>query len=134
VPKGGGDIHRTVIRGTRAEIRVEQSPATSFGRRLSVLPRADADRHRLALERAIARWQSDHPGVSLAAAGGGWEIRVPRALDTGHESHFPLVLAEFLALVDRGCAPPELATDTLAKYVLLAEASAKAVGAVMPQK
>ena len=49
-------------------------------------------------------------GIEVAAAGAGWEIRVPRVLDTGHESHFPLVLAEFLALVDRGSAPPALTT------------------------
>jgi predicted dehydrogenase len=125
-PAGGGDIHRTVIRGTRAEIRVEQGAATRFGRRLSVSPRLDAGRLRFALERALGTWQSEHPGVGLSAAGAGWEIRVPRELDTGHESHFPLVLAEFLSLVERGSAPAALATDTLAKYVLLAEASAEA--------
>jgi len=119
---GGGDTHRTVIRGTRAEIRVEVSAATGFRRRLSVLPRHDADRLRAALERAVAAWQGEHPGVALSAAGAGWEIRVPRALDGGHERHFPLVLADFLAMVERGSAPPTLAADTLAKYTLLARA------------
>jgi hypothetical protein len=56
----------------------------------------------------------------------GWDIRVPRALDTGHESHFPLALADFLTLVERGGAPPALAADTLAKYALLTGASAAA--------
>jgi predicted dehydrogenase len=119
---GGGDTHRTVIRGTRAEIRVELSAATGFRRRLSVLPRHDADRLRAALERMVAAWQGEHPGVALSAAGAGWEIRVPRALDHGHESHFPLVLADFLAMVERGSAPPALAAETLAKYTLLARA------------
>src|SRR5262249_41166525 len=35
-PAGGGDSQRTVIRGTRAEIRVEQGASTAFHRRLSV--------------------------------------------------------------------------------------------------
>jgi predicted dehydrogenase len=131
-PPGGGDRHRTVIRGTRAEIRVEQDASTGFRRRLSVIPRVDAERLRSALERTVTAWQSEHPGVGLAAASSGWEIHVPRPLDTGHESHFPVVLAEFLSLVERGSAPPALAADTLAKYVLLARASIEAQRAVRP--
>jgi predicted dehydrogenase len=125
-PAAGGDTHRTVIRGTRAEIRVEQGPLTGFRRRLTIMPRLDGDRLRAALERTIAAWQGEHPGVTLSSAGSGWEIRVPSQLDTGHESHFPLVLADFLTFVERGSAPPTLAADTLAKYTLLARASAEA--------
>ena len=133
-PAGGGDTHRSVIRGTRAEIRVELGAETGFRRRLSVVPRLDAEQPRAApdrtvaaaLDRTIAAWQSQYPGVAMVAAGSGWEIRVPRELDTGHESHFPLVLDDFLAMVDRGGAPPGLAADTLAKYVLLTQASIEA--------
>ena len=52
---------------------------------------------------------------------------MPRTLDTGHESHFPLVLADFLTLIEQGGAPPALAADTLAKYTLLVEASKAAL-------
>jgi hypothetical protein len=60
------------------------------------------------------------------AAGASCEILVPRSLDVGHERHFPLMLADFLALVDGGRMPLELASATLAKYTLLAHASAAA--------
>ena len=126
VPPGGGDTHRSVIRGTRSLIRVEQGPATGFRRRLSIEPRGEPDRVRAALERALAAWQGTHPGLSLVPAAPGWEIRVPPALDTGHERHYPLVLAEFLTLVESGRMSPRLAADTLAKYTLLAQAAAGA--------
>jgi hypothetical protein len=125
-PPGGGDTHRSVVRGTRAEIRVEQHAGTSFRRRLSVIPRREADLVRAALERAVFAWQDAHPGLAVTEAGSGWEIRVPPTLASGHESHFPLVLADFLALVERGSPPPGLAPDTLAKYTLLARASTEA--------
>jgi predicted dehydrogenase len=135
-PAGGGDTHRTVIRGTRAEIRVEQGPLTGFRRRVTIMPRLAGDRLRATLERTVAAWQGEHPGVALSADGSGWAIHVPGRLDTGHESQFPLVLADFLTFVERGSAPPTLAADTLAKYVLLAGASVQArcpPGSVVPR-
>ena len=125
-PAGGGDMHRASIRGTRARIEVEQSGATAFRRRLVVSPVRGPEGLRAALGRAIAGWQPTYPGLALSASDTGWEIQVPRGLDTGHESHFPLVLAEFLAMVEAGSAPPALARDTLAKYALLARAAMEA--------
>ena len=126
IPAGGGDAHRIIIRGTRSEIRAEQGPSTGHKRRLTIWRRGDADALRAALDRAVADWQNAHPGVAAESVGPGWEIRVPDGLDTGHESHFPLVLADFLTLVERGSAPPALTADTLAKYSLLAQASTEA--------
>jgi hypothetical protein len=51
---------------------------------------------------------------------------VPSALDVGHERHFPLMLAEFLSLVEGGRMPRDLASATLAKYTLLSQAAAAA--------
>src|SRR5262249_7241916 len=127
-PPGGGDSHRSVVRGSRAEICIEQSAVTDYARRLTVVPRLDADRARVALEHIVSGWQGARPGIDLAAVAAGWEIRVPRALDGGHESHFPLVLGDFLALVDRGHAPSADTANTAAKYALLVQASAEARG------
>ncbi len=125
-PSGGGDTHRSVIQGTRAEIRVEQHEGTGFRRRLSVVPRGEVDHVRGALASAVAAWQDAYPGIGVAAAGSACEIRVPPALDVGHERHFPLLLAEFLSLVEGGSMPRDLAAATLAKYTLLSQAAAAA--------
>lgn len=125
-PAGGGDSHRSVIRGRRAEIRVEQSAATGWARRLSIVPLREPDRVRAALARAVRAWPAPRPGLALAETAAGWDLGVPRALDAGHERHFPLVLADFLALVEGASPPPRLAADTLAKYTLLVQASSEA--------
>ena len=125
-PSGGGDTHRAVIRGALAEIRVEQHVETGFRRRLTVIPRGNRDRIQVALERSVASWQDGHPGLAVSEVAAGWEIRVPRPLDAGHERHFPLVLADFLSRVERGQLSEDLAASTLAKYTLLARASAEA--------
>src|SRR5262249_49856980 len=107
---------------------------TGFRRRLSIVPRLEAAAPpaglgrtvAAALDRTIAAWQTQYPGVAMVAGGSGGEVRGPRELDTGHESHVPLVPGDFLAMVDRGSAPAGLAANTLAKYVLLAKASTEA--------
>jgi len=124
-PPGGGDRHRSLIRGTRAEIRVEQHEGTGFRRRLSVVPVSGGSGVREALAHAVASWQGEHPGLEVVESDGVCEIRVPRTLDVGHERHFPLMLREFLSMVDSGTQPRELAAATLAKYTLLAQASAE---------
>jgi len=68
----------------------------------------------------------------VSEVGAGWEIRVPRPLDAGHERHFPLALADFLSRVERGSLPGGLAANTLAKYTLLARASTEARRAGSP--
>jgi predicted dehydrogenase len=125
-PPGGGDTHRSVIRGTRAEILVEQHEGTGFRRRLSVVPLRDGDGVRAALANAVAAWQTAYPGLDVRAAGATCEVRTPRSLDVGHEAHFPLMLADFLTLVEGGRMPPNLASATLAKYTLLAQAAGAA--------
>jgi hypothetical protein len=74
----------------------------------------------------VRAWQDEFPGVQAKSSDGhGQElITIPPALDAGHESHFPLVLDEFLRYVDEQQWPAATVSRTLAKYSLLAEAAA----------
>ena len=122
-PPGGGDTSRTIVRGTRADVVLEQGPHTGARRRLTVAVRTDADRVGPALRDLVASWQGEFPGVALTTRPeGDWEIVIPPGLDGGHEAHFALVLDQFLRAIDEGHAPPGLAARTLAKYELLAAA------------
>jgi predicted dehydrogenase len=122
-PPGGGDTSRLVLRGRAAEIRVEQIAETGFRRRVVVEARGDgaaAGRH-LARVLTGGEW----PGVTARAVTAAiHEIGVPTALDAGHEAHFAELLDELLGWIDTGHKPAALATRTLAKYTLLAEAAA----------
>lgn len=123
-PEGGGDAHSATAVGTLASVRVEQGPDTGFRRRLVVEPRDDGARLAVALERALAGWRPEFPGLAAVAAGRGFEIVIPEGPGTGHESQFPLVLDEFLRAVERADWPDERAAQTLTKYELLARALA----------
>ena len=125
-PEGGGDTYEGTLRGTRADIRVEQTARTGFRRRLRVEPRPGASRVGEALARAVAVGQVRFPGLSVSPRDGAFEIVIPETLRTTHEKHFPRVLDEFLRRVEAGSSAAAVAADTLAKYTLLASASALA--------
>ena len=124
-PPGGGDEHGMSVVGTKSRVRVEQGRHTGFRRRLLVEPRRDSSAIGAALDRAVAAWQSEHPGLAAVASPDGYEVEVPAGPGTAHEGQFPLVLDEFLRAIDRERWPDERAADTLAKYELLARALAE---------
>lgn len=126
-PAGGGDEHSGVIRGTRAEIRVEQGARTGYRRKIFVEPVEDPARLARALGDVVAGLQREWPGVGLTSGPSReHEVTIPVGLDAGHESHFPRVLEAFLSALDEHRRPVGLAERTLAKYTLLAEAAARA--------
>jgi predicted dehydrogenase len=119
---GGGDAHSAVVAGTASRVRIEQGPHTGFRRRLLVEPRGDGVRLGAALQGALAAWRPEYPGLVAMPSPGGFEVVIPDGPGTAHEGQFPLVLDEFLHTIGRTPWPDERATDTLAKYELLARA------------
>jgi predicted dehydrogenase len=123
-PAGGGDTSSAVVHGTRADLGLEQSALTGQRRRLFVTPRADGEKTVRAVMGVIGDEQADMPRIGVEPVGAGrYEITIPSALDTGHESHFARVLDEFLRSIDERSWPASLAERTLGKYTLLAEAA-----------
>ena len=121
-PPGGGDTSRLVLRGRAAEIRIEQSAETRFQRRLLVEARGDIAGTARHLARVLAG--GEWAGARARPVGPtSHEIDVPPTLDVGHEAHFAELLDELLGWIDTGHRPAALATRTLAKYTLLAEAA-----------
>jgi len=125
-PPSGADTSCSVVHGTRADVRLEQSPRTDHRRRVFVEPRTDAGGVARALRETVAVWQAELADVEVVPAGAeALEVTVPARLDGGHETHFARVLENFLTMVDGQRWPGALAERTLAKYTLLAEAAAR---------
>jgi predicted dehydrogenase len=119
---GGGDTSLLIARGTRADVRLEQSARTGHRREL-VVDAHDAGAAR-AVDAMVREAQADFPGVHVQRRDEASEIVIPAGLDGGHETHFTLVLDRFLESIDDGRWPVDVAARTLAKYALLADAVA----------
>jgi len=122
IPEGGGDTHYAILRGTQADLVVDQGTQTGFATRLSVHPRSPSRTYARALADAVAGLQPQYPGLLLEPDGDLYRAVIPKALRTTHEEHFAVVLEDFLGLLSSGKQPANLGPDLVTKYTLLARA------------
>jgi predicted dehydrogenase len=118
-PPGSTDLHPCVIRGTRCDFLVRHGPETEYVAKLYLEPVAGVGIE-AALSDSIADWQKDFPGLALAPTDKGFELVIPDALRSTHESHFAMVLESFLDYLDAGVWPQWLTAGIRMRYELLA--------------
>ncbi|MBT5082652.1 MAG: hypothetical protein HOK21_08870 [Rhodospirillaceae bacterium] len=121
---GGGDLHGFTARGGNGLLRVNVDPDTGFQRQMR-LSLANSD----ALKPALEQWREEFPGLEAEASMDGYLMHLPIQSHIKHEFQFPLMLAQFLDLVDNaalGAWPADLAARIRTRYTLLAQAWAQA--------
>lgn len=123
-PENGGDLHHTVIRGTRADVVVRQGPETAFRAEIHLQANDPTDVPSLnaLLEARLQKWQEAFPGLTIRASDIGLQFNVPESIHTPHEAHFAMVLETFLDYLDAGTWPRELNAAIRTRYTLLANA------------
>lgn len=122
IPEGGGDTHKSIIKGTRSDLLVRQLPAHDFKVELLIAPHEDPRDVATAVQTCLAKWSPKYPGLSMR-----WEeekllIDIPDDLRTSHEAHFCQVRDMYLDYLARREYPRETRAAIVAKYTLLAEA------------
>lgn len=121
-PDGGGDLHRTTVRGEHAILTARNGPETGFQGELHVAPHDPGAGFETCLSERLATWDAEMPGLAHRPSPLGLEIVIPDALHTPHEAHFAMVLDDFLDLLDAGEWPAALAARIRARYTVLARA------------
>ena len=122
-PEGGGDAHRTTVRGEHATIVARRGPdGTGFRSELHIAPRTAGRSFDARLDEALAAWEQDLPGLSRRASPLGHELLIADGLHTPHETHFAMVLDRFLDHLESGVWPAALAARIRSRYTLLAKA------------
>jgi len=121
-PEGAKDLHESVIKGTRSNLRIRQLAEKGFMTELLVEPQDDPDRIGRAVQDCLDDWQDLYPGLSLGREGNLLVINIPAGLRTTHEEHFCKVRDQFIDNLDRGSFPPENRPNLLARYTLIAQA------------
>jgi len=122
IPEGGGDMHASVIKGTRSDLMIRQLPQSGFKVELLIIPRKKPNQVQAAVGRCLEKWSHKYPGLSLRREEDKIVIDIPDALRTTHEEHFCQVRDMYLDYLAQGACPPETRACLASKYTLLAEA------------
>jgi predicted dehydrogenase len=123
-PPGSGDTHFSIMRGTKANLMIQQGaeqkykPVLYVERNPSVTPAAFES----ALHTAVAGLQQKWPGVAVHRDGDRFAVDVPAKYDVGHESHFGQVTSDFLRFLRDGSMPAWEVPNMLVKYGTIMQA------------
>jgi len=126
-PPGGGDTHRSLIKGTRSDLMIRQLPENDFKTELLIIPRGHKIQVAETIQACLEKWSHRYPGLSVNPEKNALLINIPDNLRTTHEQHFCQVRDTFLEHLEAGTEPAEHRACTIAKYTLLAEARSKAL-------
>jgi predicted dehydrogenase len=123
-PGGGGDTHYSIMRGTQANLIIEQGQAQGYKPALYVERQAGlaGPAFETALQATVDRLTPAYPGITLKKGSNRWEIVIPEALRTNHEQHFGQVTDKFLGFLAAGHMPSWEAPNMIVKYYTIMEA------------
>lgn len=117
-PEGAGDTHYSIMRGSRAELVIEQGAKQGYRPELYLRAAPGADRAALgsALAKALPALAERYEGIGLVEEGADWRIEIPAALRIGHEAHFAQVVDRFRRYLVEGRLPSWEEPNMIAKY------------------
>ena len=127
IPEGGGDMHASIIKGTRSDLMIRQLQQCGFKVELLIVPRKNPAQVQAAVQRCLERWSHKYPGLSLKREEDKILIDIPDELRTTHEEHFCQVRDMYLDTLAQGACSPESRACLVSKYTLLAEARKRAL-------
>jgi predicted dehydrogenase len=114
-PEGGGDTHFSVMRGTKANLVIQQGESEAFIPTLYVELLEGQEEE---LEEVIhITLQKKYPGLGLEKLPDGrYLIKIPDRYHVGHEAHFAQVTEKFLEYFQEGKMPDWEVPNMLVKY------------------
>ena len=122
-PKGAGDTHYSIMRGSKADLVIRQGAEQNYKPTLYVESKALTKKElEDQVHAAIDSLQGDYPGLAAKEHERGWEIAIPDALRVGHEAHFAQVTGAYLNYLADGKLPDWEVPNMLVKYYTIMEA------------
>ena len=118
-PKGGGDTHFSVMKGSKADLVIRQGKEQSYRPELFVEAAKGIDlaAYEKDLTASMENIAKEYPGVALKKVSDGvWLVDIPAEYRNGHEAHFGEVTQHFLTYMKDGKLPDWEVPNMLAKY------------------
>jgi len=115
---GTGDVYEARFQGTRARVEIRQGVAEKYAMEVYVVPAASVRAEVFdALDRAMAKLQTNWPGITAAHTETEAHVHIPEKFNVGHEEHFAQVARHFFEYVHSPSSMPAWERSyMLAKY------------------
>lgn len=123
-PRGAGDTHFSIMRGTKANLIIRQGAEQQFKPMLYIEAANDSVANPLGAKarRAIEFLAMKFPGISVEPDGKAWRVTVPEKYHNGHEAHFAQVTENYLHYLREGKLPDWEVPNMITKYATIMQA------------
>ena len=119
-PKGTGDTHYSIMRGSKADLEILQTAEENYIPTLYINPHEGFEVG--VLEEVVQSLEQKYPGINLVPKESRWELYIPEELREGHEAHFSQVTRRFIEFYKKQKIPDWEITNMLTKYHLTTRA------------
>ncbi|PZX55452.1 putative dehydrogenase [Algoriphagus ratkowskyi] len=124
-PEGAADTHYSMMRGTKANLIIQQGEAEGYVATLYVELLDDQDEALTALIKE--KLQNRFPGLDLEKTGPGkYKVLIPTEYHNGHEAHFAQVTEKYLEYFTNKNMPSWEVPNMIVKYFTTTEGLRKA--------
>lgn len=114
-PEGTGDTHYSMMRGTQADLIIEQGESESYKPTLYIVPKSGlrTDELKAKVESYLGK---KYDNIVLTESGDRWKVIIPEELKVGHEAHFAQVTQNYLNYLANRELPEWEVPNMLTKY------------------
>jgi len=117
-PEGAMDTHYSIMRGTNANLIIQQGKDENYEPTLYVesVGKSSPENFLAALQKAVDGFQDSYPGISIENTKGKIIVTIPAKYKNGHEAHFTQVTEKYLQYLKDGKLPEWEVPNMIAKY------------------
>lgn len=118
-PEGGGDMHYSVMKGSKADLIIRQGQEQGYKPELFIEAVAGTDlaAYEKELEGAFSNVSAKFPDIALSKVQDNiWQITIADKYRVGHEAHFGQVTEDYLQYLKDGALPAWEEPNMIAKY------------------
>lgn len=119
-----GDLHFSLMRGTRANLIIRQGKKENYRPTLYIEPidKTNEQSFAIAVKLAASKLKTKYKNLSITKQGNIWEVKIPDIYKAGYERRFEQVVEKYLRYLKDGSTPEWEIPNMLAKYYTITKA------------
>lgn len=122
-PEGAKDTHYSIIRGTKANLVIQQTEKENYQPTLYIEVKEKTNDYENSVKTVVGEIAEKYPGVSAEKVDDSkWKVNIPEEYKIGHEPHFGQVMERYLQYLVDGELPTWEVPNMITKYYVTTKA------------